>query len=117
MNYLLHGLFFGLWAIVKYLAFPFANWLRFAVVRLFARDIHSSYIADGVSLSFPRRIAIGTDSSLNEGVFIDGFGGVTIGSGVRIASRATINTADHDFSDPNQRIMDQVHLCPRGHRG
>lgn len=111
MNNILHGLFLGLYAFVKYLAFPFANYLRFAVVRLFAPRIRSSYIAEGVTLLFPWRIAIGEDSSLNEGTSIDGFGGVTIGSGVRIAGRVAINTADHAYADADKRIMDQGYMC------
>lgn len=38
---------------------------------------------------------------------INGYGGVKIGNGVRIASYVCINTADHDFSDPEVFIKDQ----------
>jgi len=44
---------------------------------------------------------------LNQGIIIDGFGGVTIGEGVRIAAYCVINTADHDFSDTTRMICDQ----------
>lgn len=110
-NYLLHGIYLSLYALVKYLSFPFFNYFRFAILRLFSNGIKATYIADGVLIMFPWRTKVGKNSSLNTGVLIDGFGGVTIGEGVRIAAYVTINTADHDFEDTSKKIMEQGYIC------
>lgn len=110
-NLVLHGIYLGLYACVKYVAFPFFNYLRYGVIRLFASRIRSAAIADGVVIMFPWRVAIGGHSTLNQGVMIDGFGGVEIGSGVRIAAYVTINTADHAYDDPDEYIYRQGYRC------
>lgn len=109
-NYILHGLYLTCYALVKYLSFPLSNYLRFGVLRLFAPRIHATYISDGVTVMFPWNVAIGRRSSLNQGVLIDGYGGVTIGEGVRIAAYVCINTADHEFDNPDVFIMDQGYV-------
>jgi len=102
-----HGLYLALYSTVKYRSFPLFNYLRYLVLKLFGGRLGSTYIADGVLIWFPWNVSIGRRSSLNQGVIIDGFGGVTIGNGVRIAAYAVINTADHDFSDAGRMICDQ----------
>jgi acetyltransferase-like isoleucine patch superfamily enzyme len=96
-NYIRHGIFTTLYAFFKNASFPFFNYFRFAIVKLFAKKIQSTYIADGVTFWFPWNISIGRRSSLNQGVIIDGTGGVEIGDGVRIAAYTMINTADHEM--------------------
>ena len=108
--YLLHGLYTALYAPFKYLSFPFANYVRFAILRLFRAELRTAAIADGVTIWFPWRVAIGRNSTLNQGVIVDGFGGVRIGNGVRIAAYTCINTADHDFRDPTIPIAEQGFL-------
>lgn len=110
-NYFIHGLFSFLYAFVKYLSFPLCNYFRFIIIKMFSKNIKATYISDGVQLYFPWKISIGKESSLNTGVIIDGFGGVQIGNGVRIAAYVTINTADHNFSDTNIMIKDQGYIC------
>ncbi len=109
-NYVRHGLYLTLYALVKYLAFPLCNYLRFGILRLFARNIHATYISEGVTIMFPWNVTIGRRSSLNQGVLIDGYGGVTIGMGVRIAAYVCINTADHAFENPDKFIMEQGYV-------
>ena len=110
-NMVLHGVYLGLYGFFKYISLPFFNVFRFWVLRLFSRDILSAYIMDGVTIWFPWRVRIGKDSSLNQGVMIDGYGGVSIGSGVRIAAYTTINTADHDFTDKGRSISESGYIC------
>jgi acetyltransferase-like isoleucine patch superfamily enzyme len=110
-NMLAHGVYLGLYGFVKYLPFPFFELLRFGVIRMFSKNISSTYIKDGVTILFPWRVSMGKNSSLNQGVMVDGFGGVSIGSGVRIASYCTLNTADHCFDDPDIPIHEQGYLC------
>jgi acetyltransferase-like isoleucine patch superfamily enzyme len=108
--YVLHGLYVTLYAPFKYLSFPFANYVRYGILRLFRADLRTAAIADGVMIWFPWRVAIGRDSTLNQGVIVDGFGGVRIGDGVRIAAYSCINTADHDFTDRTIPIFKQGFL-------
>ena len=110
-NMLLHGIYLGLYGFVKYLSFPFFNRLRYMVLHLFSPQIKATYIMDGVTIWFPWRVRMGKRSSLNQGVIIDGFGGVTIGNGVRIASYTIINTADHDFTNQNLPISEAGYIC------
>ena len=106
-NYLRHGVYLTLYGCVKYAALPLSNYLRYAALRLFCPHLHSTQIGEGVTIWFPWKVSIGPRSSLNQGVIIDGFGGVSIGTGVRIAPYVCINTADHAFGDPDIFIMDQ----------
>lgn len=106
-NLVRHGVYLALYALVKHFSMPMMNYARYAVLRLCGARLRSKYIADGVQIWFPWNVSIGRRSSLNQGVIIDGFGGVTIGDGVRIAAYAVINTADHAFDDPERMICDQ----------
>ena len=106
-NYLAHGMFYLLYAPFKYLALPLANYLRFGVLKLFSGRLKSTSISEMVTVMFPWRVRIGRRCSLNQGVIIDGTGGVDIGDGVRIAPNVIISTADHDFSDAKTWIADQ----------
>ena len=110
-NMLLHGVYLGLYGFVKYLPFPFFHYFRYFVIKLFAPSIKTKSIADGVTIYFPWKVQIDKNSTLNQGVIIDGFGGVEIGEGVRIASNVAINTADHNFENPNIFIYKQGYLC------
>lgn len=106
-NLLLHGLYVAIYGCVKYVPIPGFNYARYLILRIFGARIASTYVADGVTIWFPWNVTIGRRCSLNQGVNIDGFGGVQIGEGVRIAAYSVINTADHDFSEPNRLICDQ----------
>lgn len=96
-NYLRHGIFLLFYSPIKYSSLPFANYLRFIVVRLFSSDFKSKSISDGVSFWFPWKIKIGKGSSLNQGVILDGSAGITIGNNVRIAPYVMINSVDHEY--------------------
>ena len=106
-NYFLHGIYTSLYAMVKYASFPLFNYLRYFVLKLFSSGIKTTHIGDGVTIWFPWNVSIGRRSSLNQGVIIDGYGSVNIGEGVRIAPYVCINTADHEYNDPDKFIVDQ----------
>jgi acetyltransferase-like isoleucine patch superfamily enzyme len=106
-NYFVHGLYFFLYGLVKYLSIPFANYLRYFVLKMFSESIKTSHICDGVLIWFPWRVSIGKGSSLNQGVIINGFGNVTIGANVRIAAYTCINSVDHNFEDRTMPIKEQ----------
>lgn len=103
-NMLLHAVYLSMYAFVKYLSFPLFNYLRYVVLKIFSKNIKTSYIMDGVTVWFPWRVSIGRGSSVNQGVIIDGFGTVTIGEGVRVAAYCSFNTTDHAFDDPSTPI-------------
>ena len=106
-NLLLHAVYLSFYAFFKYLSFPLFNFFRYAVLRLFSRNIKTPYIMDGVMIWFPWRVSIGPGSSLNQGVIIDGFGNVDIGKNVRIAAYCSFNTTDHAFDDVSIPIASQ----------
>lgn len=110
-NYLRMGLFQTFYSLFKYSSWPLSNYARSAVVRIFSRSFRATSVADGVQLYFPWNIVAARSCSLNEGVIIDGFGGVEIGEYTRIAPRVMINTADHVFADPDTPIMEQGYTC------
>jgi acetyltransferase-like isoleucine patch superfamily enzyme len=110
-NLLLHGFYFSLYGFVKYLSFPFFNYLRFLIIRLFSPNFRTTSVSDGVTIYFPWRVSVDRCSTLNQGVIIDGFGGVTIGKGVRIAPNTIINTADHVFKNKKDFFYKQGFNC------
>ena len=109
-NYLLHGIYLTLYGFFKYMSFPLSNLVRYGILRLFSNNIQSKYVGDGVTIWFPWNVKIGKNSSLNQGVLIDGYGGVNIGEGVRIAAYVCINTADHEYANPDVFIKDQGYV-------
>jgi maltose O-acetyltransferase len=61
-------------------------------------------IRDGVKIMFPERVSIGNNSGVNDGCFLEGSGGITIGDYVRLAPRVEIMTSNHVFADPDKPI-------------
>ncbi|MDP2809116.1 MAG: acyltransferase [Rhodocyclaceae bacterium] len=106
-DYFRLGTYFALYGIVKYLPSPVGDWLRYAVTKPFLKRVGGVRIYEGVTIWYPYRVAIGKQVTLNEWVFIDGFGGVTIGDGVRIAHRVSILSSDHNYEDRNRYIFEQ----------
>lgn len=106
-NYITQGAFTALYSLVKYNSFPLFNYVRYAIIRIFTSSIKSTYISDGVTFWFPAKIKIGKNSSLNQGVIINGIGDVEIGNGVRIAAYTVINSTDHEFKDRDSDIAEQ----------
>jgi acetyltransferase-like isoleucine patch superfamily enzyme len=109
-NCLLHFIYLSFYAFFKYSAWPLSNYFRFAVIRCFAKRIKSTYIAEGVTIWFPWNVTLARDVSLNQGVIINGCGGVVIEKGTRIAAYVCINTADHQFQNRNKMIKDQGYI-------
>lgn len=61
-------------------------------------------IRDGVKIMYPARVSIGDYSGVNDGCFLEGTGGITIGNYVRLAPRVEIMTSNHVFTDPDTPI-------------
>src|SRR5690554_678117 len=105
--YLRAGIFFTLYGLVKYLPPPIGDALRYLVLKLFVARILSWKIKDGVTLWFPEGVRIGRNVTINEGVFLDGFGGLTIGDHCRIAHGCSFISENHVFDDPDAPIWTQ----------
>jgi acetyltransferase-like isoleucine patch superfamily enzyme len=103
-DYLLHGLFFNVYGWIKNLPSPLGDVLRRLCAAPFWRRAGRVRIYEGVKIWYPYRITIGDDTTLNEGVYLNGFGGLTIGSGVRIGHGTSILTSDHVIDDLSRPI-------------
>ncbi|MBQ7832910.1 MAG: hypothetical protein IJ336_04950, partial [Lachnospiraceae bacterium] len=98
-DYLIHGIYFNLYGWVKYLPSPVGDILRYVISKPFVKKMGKVRIYEGTTLWYPYRIKMGRNVTLNEGVYISGYGGVTIGDSVRIGNRTTILSSDHIFSN------------------
>ncbi len=106
-DYLIHGVYFLCYGFVKYLPSPIGDWLRHLVIKPFIQSMRKVRIYEGVTLWYPYRIRIGTDVTLNEWVYVSGYGEVVIGNGVRIGHRTSILSSDHVIDDPTTPIHKQ----------
>lgn len=106
-TYLRAALYFTCYGLVKYLPPPIGDAARYLVLKPFVKEIRSWKIKDGVTLWFPEGVSIGRNVTINEGVFLDGFGGLTIGDDCRIAHGCSFISEDHVFEDPRTPIWQQ----------
>jgi acetyltransferase-like isoleucine patch superfamily enzyme len=106
-DYLVHGIFFTLYGIVKYLPSPIGDWLRYLVVKIFIKKMGKVKIKEAVTFIYPYNIELEDHVTLNEGVILEGYGGIKVEEGCRIAPRAIINTSNHIFKDKNTPIYKQ----------
>jgi acetyltransferase-like isoleucine patch superfamily enzyme len=106
-DYFLHLLYVPAYGMVKYLPSPIGDWLRSFVTRPFTRSLRGVRIYEGVTFWYPYRIQIGHDVTLNEWVYLGGFGGLKIGNHVRIGHRTSIVTSDHVYDDLSLPIHEQ----------
>jgi acetyltransferase-like isoleucine patch superfamily enzyme len=108
LDYVAHGFFFSLYGCVKYIPAPLGNVLRFVFAYPFLKKASFSVrIGEGVTLWYPYRISVGKQVTLNEFVYISGYGSVSIGNGVRIGTGTTIISSDHEFSSRKKPIFKQ----------
>lgn len=111
LAYLRAAVFFTLYGIVKYFPPPVGDLCRYCVLKLFVDSIRSWKIKDGVTVWFPEGVRIGRNVSINEYVFLDGFGGLEIGDDCRIAHGCSLLSEDHIFDDPDTPIRKQGKLA------
>lgn len=107
LDYLIHGIFFIFYGCFKYVPSPIGDWIRFAVARPFLKCCGMVRIYEGVTFWYPYRIEIGKNVTLNEWVYLSGFGGLKIGDDVRIGHRTSIITSDHKHKDVSLPIREQ----------
>ncbi len=106
-DYVVHGIYLLCYGLVKYIPSPVGDWLRFLAMVPFLRSRTYVRLYEGATVWYPYRVSFGRHVSLNEWVYIDGFGGVTVGNDVRIAHRASILSSDHRFDQRSVPIRKQ----------
>lgn len=97
MSFISENVFLTIYGIVKYLPSPIGDALRYAVVRLFNANVRTVWIHEGVTFRNLKGIRVGDGSSLNEFVFINGYGGVTIGKNVAVGAGCRFASFEHAF--------------------
>jgi len=106
--YLVRSLvFIFLYDCVRFIPTPIGEIARFLVLKIFCKKIESIWIRAGTAFFFPENISIGKRVSINDNVYIDGYGGVEIGDDSGIAYGSTLISEDHVFDDPDIPTRDQ----------
>lgn len=96
-----------IYGIVKYLPTPFGDVFRFLVLKSFGCRIQTIWVHEGVTIHWPEKVKIGIGTALNEFVFINGFGEVSIGKKVAIGNGAKIFSAEHVYEERELPVLDQ----------
>lgn len=107
IDYVLHAFFLSLYGLVKYIPSPVGDLLRWIAIRPFMAKLREVRIYEGVTFWYPYRIKVGTDVTLNEWVYLSGFGGLRIGDGVRIGHRTSVITSDHCYDEVDVPVRKQ----------
>lgn len=82
------------------MAIPF-HVFRINVLRCFKMKIgHHTAVCRGVDIRTPYRVSIGSYTTVNKRVVLDGRGGVKIGDNVDIAQDVHIWSLQHDYNSP-----------------
>ncbi|MFZ5945160.1 MAG: acyltransferase [Bacillota bacterium] len=107
-DYITHGLYFLLYGLVKYIPSPIGDIFRFIATKPFIKSLAGWVrIYEGVTFWYPYKMMIGKNVTLNEWVYLSGFGSLVIGNNVRIGHRTSIITSDHEISDRKVPIYKQ----------
>jgi acetyltransferase-like isoleucine patch superfamily enzyme len=112
--YITAGVFQLVWGLVKYVPTPLGDPLRRAVLGAALAECRLPlfWIRTGIDVWWPRRIRIGR-SCLNENVFLNGYGGITIGDHCLIGRGTSFFAGGHTFDQPDRLILDQpLHKGP-----
>ena len=102
-----HGLFTFLYDCVRFIPSPVGEILRFLVLRMFCKKIQSIWIRTGAAFFFPENISIGRRVSINDFVYLDGYGGIEFGDDSGVAFGSALISEDHEISNPDIVIKEQ----------
>ena len=102
------ALFQTIWGLVKYLPTPVGDVFRRLVlgVSLAECRVPALWIRSGIDIWWPRNIRIGR-SSLNENLFLNGFGGIVIGDHCLIGRGTSFFSGGHSFDSTERLIVEQ----------
>jgi len=105
--------FLTVFGLVKYVPTPIGDVLRYLVLKPFMRRLDTLWIHEGVTIHHPENVAVGRRSSINEFVFINGYGGVEIGDWVAIGHRVSILSAEHGIAGTEVApYLQAIERCP-----
>ena len=102
-----NGLFIFLYDCVRFLPTPVGEIFRFLVLRMFCKKIQSIWIRSGTAFFFPENISIGRRVSINDNVYLDGYGGIEFGDDSGVAFGSALISEDHEISNPEILIKEQ----------
>lgn len=106
-DYLLHGIYFLFYGIVKYFPSPIGDAFRYIITKPFIKHMGKVRIYEGTTFWYPYNVSIGSNVTINENVYINGYGTIQIGDAVRIGSRTMVLSSDHVFDDLDKEIYKQ----------
>lgn len=99
LDYFIHGVFFFFYGLIKYFPSPIGDFFRYLISKPFFSSLGRVRICEGVTIWFPSKIRIGNNVTLNEWVYVSGYGGIEIGDNVRIGHRTSILSSNHSYED------------------
>ena len=100
-------LYIFLYDCVRFLPTPVGEIFRFLVLRMFCKKIQSIWIRSGTAFFFPENISIGRRVSINDNVYLDGYGGIEFGDDSGVAFGSALISEDHEISNPEILIKEQ----------
>lgn len=106
-DYILHGIYFNTYFLVKYLPPPIGNFLRYLFSFPFFKKSKYCRIGEGTTIWYPYRISIEKDVTINEFCYLSGYGEIFISQGTRIGKGCTFITSDHVFDNLDIPIYQQ----------
>ena len=108
LSYLIYHLIFStFFGVLKYLPSPLFDLFRYFFLKFFFGKLKTSWIRDGITIYHPQKIFINKNVSLNEGVFMNGYGGIVIGENTRIGHGCSFLSEDHIYKDKKKPIYMQ----------
>jgi acetyltransferase-like isoleucine patch superfamily enzyme len=106
-DYVVHGVYFSIYGIVKYLPTPIGDFFRYWCSKPFLKKVGKVRFYEGVTLWYPYNIEFGNNVTLNEWCYLSGFGNIVIKNNVRIGHRCSIVTSSHIYSQKDVPIWKQ----------
>ena len=101
------GLFIFLYDCVRFVPTPIGEILRFLVLKIFCKKIQSMWIRAGTNFFFPENISVGRRVSINDNVFLNGYGGIEFGDDSGVAYGSALISEDHAIVNPDILIKEQ----------
>lgn len=97
-----------LWGLVKYIPTPLGDPIRKALLTLALGEcrVPTFWIRTGIDIWWPGRIRIGR-TALNENLFFNGFGGITIGNHCLMGRGASFFAGGHTFDRTDLLVVEQ----------
>lgn len=90
---------------LRYWPWRWVQFVRYLLLQRVCRSCGSNVmIADGVVLKNMRNAILGDNISIHQGCYIDGLGGIEVGSNVSIAHHTSILTFNHTWEDESKPI-------------